>query len=206
MSVGTLLPTSASGRAAGSGTRPGRTGEGTPDPVRAYASAVVRGKIVAGRLVRLACQRHLDDLRTGKARGLVWDAETSRSAIAIIGEMRLPSGAPFILQPAQAFIVGSIFGWHQTDGSRRFRTAYVEMGKGNGKTPLAAAIGILGLAFDGKNAAEVYTAGVTRDQAQYLWRDAARMVEATPYLRDIIEAGAHNLAVLATDSYMRPVS
>jgi phage terminase large subunit-like protein len=141
----------------------------------------------------------------GKDRGLRWDLEEAQRVIDLIAHLRLPSGEAFILQPAQAFIVGSLFGWYEGP-ARRFRTAYVEMGKGNGKTPLAAAIGIVGLVADGRNAAEVYTAGVTRDQAQYLWADARRMVDASDTLKGLIEVGAHNLIATASDSYMRPVS
>ena len=207
MSVQMLPSASASGRTAARGTRPPRTprGSGTPDPVRDYARAVVSGKILAGRLVRQACQRHLDDLAHGKERGLEWRLDEAQRVIDLIARFRLPSGEAFILQPAQAFIVGSLFGWFE-GSARRFRTAYVEMGKGNGKTPLAAAIGIVGLVADGRQAAEIYTAGVTRDQAQYLWADARRMVEASDTLKGLIEVGAHNLVAPSTDSYMRPVS
>jgi phage terminase large subunit-like protein len=47
-------------------------------------------------------------------------------------------GKPFNLLPWQCFIVGSIFGWKNSDGYRRFRMVYVESGKGSGKSPLAA--------------------------------------------------------------------
>ena len=57
--------------------------------------------------------------------------------------LTLEGGVPFDLQPFQAFIVGSCFGWY-LKGWRRFRTAYVETGKGR-KTPLAAGIGFSGL-------------------------------------------------------------
>jgi len=208
MSAVALPPVRPSGRTATRGTRPRRTeGSGRPlDPVRAYAQAVVRGKIVAGLLVRQACGRHLDDLVHGPERGLVWNLPEAERVIELIGQMPQPDGSPFVVQPSQAFIVGSLFGWLLAEGGRRFRTAYVEMGKGNGKTPLAARIGIVGAAADGRSGAEVYTAGVTRDQAQYLWNDAKRVVEASATLRGIFEVGAHNLAVPATDSYMRPVS
>jgi len=177
-----------------------------PDPVAKYARDVLAGRIVAGALVRAACQRHFDDIRDGPARGLAWDRAAAARAIEFFAYLRLPTGEPFVLQPAQEFIVGSIFGWKLTDGSRRFRTAYVEMGKGNGKTPMAAGIGIIGMVADGHPAAEIYTAGVTRDQAQYLFGDAQKMVLASPALVSRIDSGAHNLAALATHSYMRPVS
>lgn len=68
-------------------------------------------------------------------------------------------GVPFVLGPWQQFIVGSLFGWVQAaDGTRRFRTAYIEVGKGNGKSPLAAGIGLYCLCADGEPRAEVYAA------------------------------------------------
>ena len=198
MSTATLRPPSASVGTGGTGTR--------PDPVRAYAEAVVAGRVVAGLLVRLACKRHLDDLEHGAERGLVWKLEDAERALEFFSFLRLPSGESFDLQPSQQFIVGSLFGWYLRGGGRRFRTAYIEEAKGNGKTPMAAGIGIIGMLADGHPAAEVYTAGVTRDQAQYLFNDALHMVEASPALRSRIEIGVHNLAVMASHSYMRPVS
>jgi len=58
------------------------------------------------------------------------------------------------------FIVGSLFGWRGLDGWRRFRVAYIEKPKGNGKSPLAAGIGLFMLMADGEARAEVYSAAV----------------------------------------------
>ena len=95
------------------GTRRQRTR--TPCPVEAYARAVLEGRIVAGRLVRLACQRHTDDLATGASRGLLWDPTAARHALDFFGHLRHSTGEwahqPFVLQPWQAFVVGSLFGW-----------------------------------------------------------------------------------------------
>src|SRR3954447_9886864 len=115
-------------------------------PVEPYARAVLAARIVAGPLVRAACRRHLDDLDHAAERGLRWDAEAARHVIAFFATVLrlnggLHEGRPFVLEPWQAFIVGSLFGWKGPGGGRRFRVAYVEVGKGNGKSPLAAGIG-----------------------------------------------------------------
>ena len=86
------------------------------DPVLAYAKGVVAGLIVAGPHVRNSCRRHLDDLKTGKARGLRWDLAASLRSINFFPDvLRLNGGQfegiPFVLHPSQAFIVGSLFGW-----------------------------------------------------------------------------------------------
>jgi phage terminase large subunit-like protein len=178
------------------------------DPVRDYAEAVLDRAIVAGPLVRLAAARHLADVKRARRRasGLLWDLEEANRILDLFGAFRLPTGQPFKLEPPQQFIVGSLFGWQTRDGGRRFRTAYNEMAKGNGKTPTAGGIGIVGLIADGTPRAEIYTAGVTRDQAQYLFRDADAIVEQSIALRRLIERRVSNLAVLSTGSYMRPVS
>lgn len=169
------------------------------------------GKILAGPWVRAACQRHLDDLEKGERRGLSWDREKALHAINFfpttlcLAEGK-HAGRPFELESSQKFIVGSLFGWIGKDGFRRFRTAYIEEGKGNGKTPLAAGIGIYGLVADREMAAEIYAAAVTRDQAGILFRDACLMVEASPELARRIDKTAHNLAFLTTQSFFRPVS
>lgn len=120
------------------------------------------------------------------------------------------AGQPFVLQPWQAFIVGSLFGWKAPDGWRRFRNAYVEIGKGNGKSPMAGGMGLYMLAADNEASAECYAAATTRDQAGILFRDAVSMVEASPELSErIAKSGKRqvfNLAHLASGSFFRPVS
>lgn len=176
------------------------------DPVGKYARAVVSGKIKAGRPVKFACQRHLRDLKEGVKRGLRFDAAKAVRAIEFFRDMLvLEDGTPFTLQPFQAFIVGSLFGWYKGD-TRRFRDAYVESGKGSGKTPLAAGIGLYGLIADGEPAPEVYAAAVTREQAKISYRDATRMVEASPDLNALIEVQVGSLSIPSQSAVFRPVS
>ncbi len=180
------------------------------DQATAYARAVVAGRIVVNGYVRAACQRHLDDLAHGPARGLRWDPVVAEGAIAFFGFLRLAEGdfegLPFVLQPWQAFIVGSLFGWLTADGSRRFRNAYIETAKGNGKTPLAAGIGLYGLVADDEAAPEIYCAAAGRDQAGILFTDAKRMVARSPALAQRLEVLANAIAYPAVDGTFRPVS
>lgn len=96
------------------------------------------GRIVAGPHVRNACRRHLDDLEKGPARGLSWDLAAARRALDFFPDvLRLAQGKfegqRFSLHPSQEFIIGSLFGWKGPNGFRRFRRAYIEVAKGNGK-------------------------------------------------------------------------
>jgi phage terminase large subunit-like protein len=184
--------------------------------VTAYALGVVAGRVVAGRFVRLACERHLRDLEEGPARGLQWSPKQARYAIGYFQDVLRLSGGPtkimpFVLTPSEAFVVGSLFGWLGADGFRRFRTAYVEVGKGWGKSPLAAGIGLLMQTADGEQQAEVYSGAAKKDQAMILFRDAVSMVARSPALdarmkRSGGEGQVWNLYYLPTESFFRPIS
>lgn len=158
------------------------------DPVTAWAADVVRGNIVAGPHVRNTCRRHLLDLRDGPARGLLWDLEWAKDRIHWFeSKLRLNGGdfegRRFLLHPSQKFRVGSIFGWKwEATGLRRFRRVYDEEGKGNGKSPFLAGIGLIMLVADGEARAEVYAAAAKKEQAQVLFRDAVAMREQSPSL------------------------
>lgn len=173
-------------------------------------------RLVTNRLVRLACDRHLRDLELGPKRGLLWDVEAvTRVARFFSQVLRLNGGVhegqPFTLERWQLFIEGSLFGWKRADtGARRYRTAYLEIAKGNGKSPLAAGTGIYMLMADGEARAEVYAAAAKKDQAMILFRDAVAMVAQSPALaKRVVKSGGNpvwNLAVPATGSFFRPIA
>lgn len=153
------------------------------DEATEYARGVVSGEIVAGELVISACQRHLDDLANGAERGLTWDAAAAQDAIEFFpAVLTITEGAkegePFTLLPWHVFVVGSIFGWKDTNGFIRFRFVWLETGKGQAKSPLMAAIGIYLQAFYGKKRAEVYCIGEVKDTARVMFRDAVAMLRA----------------------------
>lgn len=188
----------------------------TSDRVTAYALGVDSGEILAGPHVRDACARHLKDLEEQKKRGLAWDWPAADRVIGYFRDvLRLNGGEfegePFELLDWQAFIVGSLFGWKTAaDGFRRFRMAFIETGKGSGKSPLAAGIGLYMLTSDGEHRAEIYAAATKKDQAKVLFRDAVAMVEQSPSLQERLDLGGgvekHNIAYLETGSFFRPIS
>lgn len=186
------------------------------DRTLAYAQAVAAGEIVAGPHVRNACRRHLDDLATASERGLTFDIAASDHIFGYFETVLKLSegqfeGQPFRLEPSQCFILGSLFGWKRADGTRRFRRAYIEQGKGNGKSPMAGGIGLFGMTGDGEAGAQIYAAASKTDQAQVLFQDACKMVRAAPALSKRLQFSGgvgreFNVAHLKSGSYFRPVS
>jgi phage terminase large subunit-like protein len=186
------------------------------DRTREYAEAVVSGVIVAGPHVRNACKRHLLDLEKGHERGLYFDLHAANSTFAYFENVLKLSegqfeGQEFNLHPSQSFIIGSLFGWKRQDGTRRFRRAYIEQGKGNGKSPLAGGIGLYGLASDGEAGAQIYAAAAKKEQAGILFADAVKMVKASGALKKRLkfaggEGREFNIAHFQSGSFFRPVS
>lgn len=175
--------------------------------------------IVAGPLVRLAAERHLRDReqasrRRGHPRGWVFDEDAANYVIDFFElVLKLPDiagpddrPAPFLLAPAQDFLIGSVFGWKGADGYRRFREGYFEMGKGNGKTPLFAGIGLYGLTEDQELAAEIYAAGSDRHQSRVMFSYAEHMVDASPDLARRLVKTVNNIYDPKTLSFFRPFS
>jgi phage terminase large subunit-like protein len=206
------------------------------DPVTQYATDVVAGVVVASRKVVQACQRHLHDLRDADAKGLIWRVDEAQEAMSFfpdclclpedtdtdedldefeVDDARPDVGTPFVLSPFEAFIVGSLFGWFavrvsKKTGARRerqrFRIAFFQGGKGCGKTPLGAGILIYMLVRRGARGAQLFCAGAMKEQALIPFADCLKMVHASPHLRALIKETGHNLAVLETGNFIRPIS
>lgn len=88
------------------------------------------------------------------------------------------AGEPFHLLEWMTFVVGSLFGWRNADGTRRFRHAWIETGKGQAKSPLMGAIGIYMTGFCGVPRAEAYAIANDKNQAKVLFNDAVSLCRA----------------------------
>jgi phage terminase large subunit-like protein len=186
---------------------------GDGDRVTDYARDVQACSIVAGPYVRAACARHLADLEAAAARGLYFDPGRAERVFDFFRTiLRLNAGQfegqPFELSAWQAFVLGSIFGWVDADGARRFQVAYIETGKGNGKSPLAAGVGLYMMIADQEPRAEIYAAASKRDQAMILFRDAVAMRDQSPALCGRVhKMGGDNPWNLSfAGSFFRPIA
>lgn len=181
-------------------------------PAEQYAQDVISGKIVACKWVRLACERHVHDLKHAHERGLYFDREAAEYVLQFIGMLRHSKGkwgrgkGEFIrLEPWQQFIIWVAFGWKRADGMRRFRVLYEEVARKNGKSTKAAGLGLL-LAFaDGEPGAEVYSAATKRDQARIVHKEAIRMVRKNAGLKKYINIVKDNLNLEQTASKYEPL-
>ena len=178
-------------------------------PVVAYCEGVRSGAIVASKWIRFAVERHILDIETGRARGLWWDQEAAEHALSFFKLLRHSKGRwndnRFELSPWQAFITGMIFGWKRRDGTRRFRRAFVDVPRKNGKTTYAAAIALYLLLCDGEAGAEIYAAATKRDQAKLVFEDAKALIAKSPDLAEHVERYRYAIMIPETRSKFEPL-
>lgn len=168
-----------------------------PAIARKYATDVCSGKIPAGLQIRLQCRRFLDELKLSKMRGstfpYVFDEEKASKPCKFIEKLPHSKGKwaqskqRLVLQPWQIWIVAVTFGWVHRSGERkglrRFRRLFLIVPRKNGKSAIAAGIGLFMLCADGEFGAEVYSGATNEKQAWEVFRPARLMVERTPALK-----------------------
>lgn len=155
------------------------------DIANRYARGIFNGRILACEYVRLACERHLRDIEAQKNRRYPWqmDRKSADRVCAFIEQLPHVKGVwagrgeRIELSPWQVFIVVSLFGWvDRKTLKRRFREAYIEVGRKNGKSMIAACIGLAMLLIDGEVGAECYSGATSEKQAWEIFRPALQMV------------------------------
>lgn len=175
-----------------------------------YVDDVLDGSQTACKWVRLACERHRRDLEMGGERGLYFDVAAARAVIAFYPlVLRHSKGrwsrSPIWLEPWQQFALWSVFGWKRADGLRRFRSVYLEVARKNGKSTLAAGVGLYLMHADGEPGAEVYTAATKVEQARIVHQESIRMVKQSPLLSAELGVLKNNIHSEATFSKYEPV-
>ncbi len=169
-----------------------------------YARDIVAGRIPACRYVRLACQRHIDDLKSSKKKSFPFkfDKEAAEKACKFVQMLPHTKGEwaykrmLITLEPWQLFLFACVFGWKRKKNNlRRFREVYTEIPRKNGKSAVSAGTGVYMFAADGECGAEVYSGATTEKQAWEVFRPARLMCKRTPPMLEHfgIEVNAKNL-------------
>ena len=182
-----------------------------------YAQDVVDGEVLACKWVILACQRHLDDLKKSRKKGskypYMYDDKEEGLVDKILwffSELRYTkgewSGKEFKPEPWQVFILSMLFGWiDKVEGTRRFRTGYLETARKSGKTETLAGIGLYLLCADKEAGAEIYSVATKMDQARISHSAATMMVRKSAKLRSRIDIFKNNLNIIETGSKFLPL-
>lgn len=177
-----------------------------------YIRDVLAEKIPVSKDVRLQIERHVRDLKDGADRGLVFDRKAAQHVIDyfplfITGVDGEYLGMPLILPPWWQALLWILYGWKRKVGKRllrRFKFAYVEVGRGNLKSLILSGLCVYELHAFGEPGAQVYSAATDKKTAKLVFSTAVTMVRNSDWLRGEITETKENLSIEATASKFEP--
>ena len=176
------------------------------DRVTAYARRIVAGEEVAGELHRLACQRHLNDLKRQRTKDFpyYWDADAAQRVIDFAETLTIAEGAepkPVKLLDCQAFDIGCTLGWKKTvNNARRFRRRYKSMARQNGKTFENGILGTYIAGFSGYKHGKLFTVATKKRQARLAWEEMSKFVSIDPDLDELFDVKDYKSLIVANET------
>lgn len=176
--------------------------------VNQYMQDVLLGAISTCKYTKLAVKRHQKDLKDGKKRGLVFNKDRACRVIQFLHLLKQSkgkwAGQPLELQPWQMFRLWVLFGWEK-NGLRRFRTAFNEVARKNGKTTENAGLSLYMLGFDGEGGSEVYSVATKEAQAKLTFDEGKRMTKKSGNLGGLATCNVKSIAIDSKDAAWKPL-
>jgi len=181
-----------------------------------YSNTIVSGEQLACKKHIWACQRFLNDVKksqTDPDYPFYFDEtraeDFSKWARLFKHRKGVLAGKNIELAHIQHFIFGQIYGWYDKENHyRRFLKLYWQVGRKNAKSQTLALVSSYEMfVFCNDEVAEVYTAGVKKEQANIVYLETVAMVEASE-----LEEGKHykiangRLIRLKNGAFMRALS
>ena len=181
-----------------------------------YAREVLSGKVVACKWIRLACREHLQDLESVKKKDFKYTfSKEAAQKVCTFVEMKPHTKGKWAaekkklsLEPWQCFFICVAWGWlKKASLKRRYTTVALYVPRKNGKSELAAALGLYMLSGDGEYGAEVYSGATSQKQAWEVFRPAKEMAKKSPMYRDFygVEVNASNICQMQDMSRFEPI-
>ena len=179
------------------------------NPIFEYYSKIESGEILVSQKVKRIYKHIVDCLKRGDR--FVYNKDRAERAIDFIQRFCKHSkgkwgGQPIVLELWQKAFICALFGVvYKKTGQRRFKEALLVIGRKNGKSILASAIGLYMLIADGEQGAECYAVATKRDQAKIVWEEAEKMANKSPALSQITNIVTNNIKFKTTDSTFKPL-
>ena len=150
-----------------------------------YINKVINKELPVCQAAFLSVKRHLDDIEKSKNNDypFYFDENEAKRPITFIQSLVHTKGEwanhNIILEPWEQFIIASIFGWRRKENKlRRYKKAYVQVSRKNGKTTFASGIGNYCFFCDSPAEAgvEIYYIATKKDQAKIAWSESERQI------------------------------
>ena len=180
------------------------------DRTTEYAKLIVDGKKLCGRAEYLACKRHLDDMSRKKF-PYIFDTKTAENHIELANKLTIGEGDnPQQLKTRgfQNFIIGSLFGWRKKNSHlRRYREAYIQMARQNGKSFVAGEICNDFATFSGYQYGRIFCTATKQEQANIVWDEVDKFIESDSDLKELYNIRKYDRTItsLVTGSIIKAI-
>lgn len=180
------------------------------DRTTAYAKLIVNGDKVCGHTEYLACKRHLDDMAQ-KNFDYIFDVDIAERHITLANKLTIGEGdtpQPLKTRGFQNFIIGSLFGWRKKHSkSRRYREAYIQMARQNGKSFIAGEMCNDFASFSGYKYGRVFCAATKMDQAKIVFDEVVKFIESDKELTELYKIRKYDSTItsLLTGSNIKAI-
>ena len=173
-----------------------------------YAQDVVSGKQVAGKLIKLACQRYLDFMNDARYE---FRPDKCERVLSFVNKLKhyqgKCAGKPFVLEEWQKWIIYSIFGFYYKDSNERLvKKALITVARKNGKSFQIAAMALYMLIADGEPAAQVLNIANNTKQAHLLFEMQQKLVKCLDPKHKYTKTLRDSIQVPKTSSYSQVLS
>ena len=172
-----------------------------------YACKVVAGEIVAGELHKLACKRHLDDLKKQRTDDFpyYYNPDKAMEVISYAETLTIAEGTepqPVRLIDSQAFDLGVTFGWYKVENDkRRFRRRYKSMARQNGKTFENGIMGTYIAGFGGYYYGKLFTVATKKRQARLAWEEMSKFINIDKDLGEYFDVKDYKSVIEALETF-----
>lgn len=181
------------------------------NPIIEYWSLIESGKEVVSNKVRRTYKHIVNDIINNPQSIWEWNEYRSNHAITFIERYCKHSkgamaGQPFLLELWQKAFISAMFGIvDKVDGYRKYQEVILIIGRKNGKSTIASAVGLYLFIADGELGPEIYSVATKKDQAKIIWLEAKRMVKKSQALNKRIKTLVSEIVSDGNDGVFKPL-
>lgn len=174
-------------------------------------SKIKNDSIITGYKIWRTYKHIVEDVIDNEQSQWEFDAERASHAIDFIEAFCKHSkgntaGKPFILELWQKALLSAMFGIvDKIDGTRKYQEVVLIVARKNGKSTLAAAVGLYLSIADGELGPEIYSVATKKDQAKIIWLEAKRMIQKSPALRKRMKTLVSEISSELNDAVFKPL-
>lgn len=166
-----------------------------------YARKVVSGKILKGKTEIQCCQRFINDLKRQEDDDFdfYYDVEVAEKFIDIANTLTISEGeepTPLKTRGFQEFIIGNLHGWFKKENNtNRYKEAYIQIGRQNGKSFLSGIEGINWSTFMGYREGRILLGATKQEQANIVWNEIAKFIRADNHIEELYKVTEHTKTI-----------